>query len=97
MKKRNIYEQIFRTKQMMGLITENVDMRAYDKVLDLYNEVGIDGMTEDEVNYLKSGGESEVPLRFREVREKKIPANEFFNEPPGPGEEQNRDDDLVGF
>jgi hypothetical protein len=96
MKKRNIYEQIFRTKQMMGLITENVDMRAYDKVLDLYNEVGIEGMTEDEVNYLKSGGESEVPERFKEVREKKIPASEFFNEKPRPGEE-NRDDELIGF
>ena len=97
MRKKNIYEQIIRTKQMMGIISENVDMRAYDKCLDLYNEVGIDGMEPDEIAYLKSGGETEIPIRFKEQRDKKIPATEFFNEPPGPGEELNRDDEVIGF
>jgi hypothetical protein len=32
--------------------------------LDLYNEVGIEGMTEDEIEYLKSGGQSNIPDRF---------------------------------
>jgi hypothetical protein len=32
--------------------------------LDLYNEVGLEGMTDDEIKYLKSGGESNVPDRF---------------------------------
>ena len=32
--------------------------------MDLYNEVGLEGMTDEEIDYLKSGGESNVPDRF---------------------------------
>jgi hypothetical protein len=34
---------------------------AYDKVLDLYNEKGLDGMSQEEIEYLKSGGEGKTP------------------------------------
>lgn len=37
----------------------------YDRILDLYNEVGMDGMSEDEIEYLKSGGTTELPKRFQ--------------------------------
>lgn len=36
----------------------------YDQILDLYNQVGIEGMTEDEIQYLKSGGLTDLPKRF---------------------------------
>ena len=46
------------------VINEQFDYDYYDMILDLYNEVGIDGMTDDEVEYLKSGGQSNIPDRF---------------------------------
>lgn len=46
------------------VISEQFDMDYYDIILDLYNEVGLEGMTDDEIKYLKSGGESNVPDRF---------------------------------
>jgi hypothetical protein len=47
----------------MGLLVENNP--HYDAILDLYNEVGIQGMSNDEVDYLKSGGQTELPQRFK--------------------------------
>ena len=46
------------------VINEQFDYDYYDIILDLYNEVGIEGMTDDEVEYLKSGGQSNIPDRF---------------------------------
>jgi hypothetical protein len=47
----------------MRIINEQFDMDYYDIILDLYNEVGLEGMTDEEIEYLKSGGESNVPER----------------------------------
>ena len=49
---------------VMRIINEQFDMNYYDIILDLYNEVGLEGMTDEEIEYLKSGGESNVPERF---------------------------------
>ena len=38
---------------MMGLLTE--DNHYYDEILDLYSEVGMEGLSKDEIDYLKSG------------------------------------------
>lgn len=46
------------------IMTEQFDTDYYDSILDLYNEVGLEGMTDEEIEYLKSGGESNVPDRF---------------------------------
>jgi len=51
-------------KIVLRVINEQLDMDYYDIILDLYNEVGLEGMTDDEIDYLKSGGESNVPDRF---------------------------------
>jgi len=51
-------------KIVMRIINEQFDMDYYDIILDLYNEVGLEGMTDEEIEYLKSGGESNVPERF---------------------------------
>ena len=48
----------------MRIINEQFDADYYDIILDLYNEVGLEGMTDEEIEYLKSGGESNVPERF---------------------------------
>ena len=49
---------------VMRIINEQFDTDYYDIILDLYNEVGLEGMTDEEIDYLKSGGESNVPERF---------------------------------
>ena len=49
---------------VMRIINEQFYMDYYDIILDLYNEVGLEGMTDEEIEYLKSGGESNVPERF---------------------------------
>jgi len=49
---------------VMRIMNEQFDMDYYDIILDLYNEVGLEGMTDEEIEYLKSGGESHVPERF---------------------------------
>ena len=49
---------------VMRIINEQFDADYYDIILDLYNEVGFEGMTDEEIEYLKSGGESNVPDRF---------------------------------
>jgi hypothetical protein len=46
------------------LIKENTS-KEYDEILDLYNEVGLEGMSKDEVDFLKSGGQTELPNRFK--------------------------------
>jgi hypothetical protein len=51
-------------KIVIRVMSEQLDMDYYDIILDLYNEVGFEGMTDDEIEYLKSGGESSVPDRF---------------------------------
>jgi len=53
-------------KRMSLLINEKFDSHIYDLVLDIYNEYGLNGMAEDEVAYLKSGGETEIPFSLRE-------------------------------
>ena len=53
-------------RRISSLINEDFDSHIYDLILDKYNEVGIDGMDEDEVAYLKSGGETEIPASFKE-------------------------------
>jgi hypothetical protein len=53
-------------KRISSLINEDFDSHIYDLVLDKYNEVGMEGMAEDEVAYLKSGGETEIPFSLRE-------------------------------
>jgi hypothetical protein len=47
-------------------INEAKSNPAYDRVLDLYNEKGLDGMTPEEIAYLKSGGQGKVPDSLQE-------------------------------
>ena len=49
---------------VVRIMNEQFDSDYYDIILDLYNEVGLEGMTDEEIEYLKSGGESNVPERF---------------------------------
>ena len=66
----NLQENIYRIKQMMGLLTE--DNHYYDKILDLYSEVGMEGLSKDEEEYLKSSVKTELPKRFKsEVSQEK--------------------------
>lgn len=53
-------------KRISFLINEEFDSHIYDLILDKYNEVGLEGMSQDEIDYLKSGGETEIPTSFRE-------------------------------
>lgn len=53
-------------KRISFLINEEFDSHIYDLILDKYNEVGLEGMAQDEIDYLKSGGETEIPTSFRE-------------------------------
>ena len=65
MKKKNIkLTESDLKKIVLKLLDEQFDYDYYDIILDLYNEVGLEGMTDDEIKYLKSGGESNVPDRF---------------------------------
>ena len=59
----NLQENIQRIKKMMGLLTE--DNHYYDEILDLYSEVGMEGLSKDEIDYLKSGRQTELPNRFK--------------------------------
>jgi hypothetical protein len=49
---------------LRDIISEQYNEEYYNEILDLYNKAGIEGMSEDEIQYLKSGGESKVPSRF---------------------------------
>jgi hypothetical protein len=53
-------------KRISFLINEKFDSHIYDLILDKYNEVGLGGMDKDEIDYLKSGGESDIPTSFKE-------------------------------
>jgi hypothetical protein len=55
-------------KRISFLINEEFDSHIYDLILDKYNEVGLEGMDKDEIDYLKSGGETEIPSSFREPK-----------------------------
>lgn len=57
---------------MTTLINEDFDSHLYDLILDKYNEVGMEGMAQDEIEYLKSGGESEIPASMRQPEPKKV-------------------------
>ena len=46
------------------LIKEN-SSPEYDEILDLYNELGLQGMSKDEIDFLKSGGQTKLPNRFK--------------------------------
>ena len=59
----NLQEEINRMRQMMGLLTE--DNQYYDEILDLYSEFGLEGLSKDDQEYLKSGGQTELPKRFK--------------------------------
>jgi hypothetical protein len=37
----------------------------YDEILDLYNQFGLEGMSKDEIDFLKSGGQTKLPNRFK--------------------------------
>jgi len=52
------------TEEQYNLLFEQFDTDYYDIILDLYNEVGLEGMTDEEIEYLKSGGQSNIPDRF---------------------------------
>ena len=52
------------TEEQYNLLFEQFDTDYYDIILDIYNEVGLEGMTDEEIEYLKSGGQSNVPERF---------------------------------
>jgi hypothetical protein len=53
-------------KRVSLLINERFDSHIYDLILDKYNDVGMEGMDEDEIAYLKSGGETEIPASLKE-------------------------------
>lgn len=55
------------TEEQYNLLFEQFDTDYYDIILDLYNEVGLEGMTDEEIKYLKSGGQSNVPERFLDM------------------------------
>jgi hypothetical protein len=55
-------------KRVSLLINEQFDSYIYDLILDKYNEVGLEGMDEDEIAYLKSGGETEIPASLKEPK-----------------------------
>jgi|TARA_R110000803_G_scaffold117493_3_gene186030 hypothetical protein len=52
-------------KEMIRRILKEYSVEEYDEILDLYNDKGIEGMSTDEVDYLKSGGNSKTPNRFK--------------------------------
>ena len=45
----NLQENIQRIREMMGLLIE--DNHYYDEILDLYSEVGMEGLSKDEEEY----------------------------------------------
>ena len=45
----------------------------YNRVLDLYNQTGMEGLTPEEKEYLTSGGKSDVPKSLTEKTEMNCP------------------------
>lgn len=89
-KKVTITEEQYR--KLRKLVSEQFDSHIYDLILDKYNEVGIDGMSEDEVAYLKSGGETEIPVSFRQPEPQKVDVDKLIS---GNGEDGDLMDDGV--
>ena len=63
------------TESQYKVLSEQYDENYYNEILDLYNESGFNGMTEDEIKYLKSGGQSETPKRFNDNDEGETETN----------------------
>ena len=80
-------------KRISSLINEEFDSHVYDLILDKYNEVGLEGMDEDEVEYLKSGGETDIPVSFRQP-EKQYDTS-FLNDDEFDNVYDDEDDDDV--
>lgn len=59
-------------KSFINFIFESYSTSDYDKVLDIYNNFGIKGMTPNEVKYLKSGGESQNPTFMLNKENRKL-------------------------
>jgi hypothetical protein len=57
---------IIKEEQLKRIIKEAYDESHYNAILDKYNEVGLEGMDQDEIDYLKSGGESDTPSMFKQ-------------------------------
>lgn len=72
-------------EQTKKLLDEEYNEYYYNIILDKYNDVGESGMSPDEVDYLKSGGESPLPKMFDTEDEK--PAYNLDND-------SDSDDDL---
>ena len=80
-------------KRISSLINEEFDSHVYDLILDKYNEVGLEGMDEDEVDYLKSGGETDIPVSFKQP-EKQYDTS-FLNDDEFDNVYDDSDDDDV--
>jgi hypothetical protein len=52
-------------KSFQQFVLESDASSEYDELLDLYNSVGLDKMTRDEIASLKSGGTTARPNRFK--------------------------------
>jgi hypothetical protein len=71
-----VYLYIYKTKTMSKEMGKYIDTfknfilkenstPEYDEILDLYNNLGLDGMSKDEIDFLKSGGQTKLPNRFK--------------------------------
>ena len=58
---------IINENQFKNIIKENYDQEIMDKILDKYNNTGESGLSNDELNYLKSGGQTEIPNDYKEI------------------------------
>ena len=52
-------------KSFQQFVLESFSSPEYDEILDLYNSVGLKGMSRDEIESLKSGGTTRRPNRFK--------------------------------
>ena len=48
-------------KSFTQFINEKLDMDYYDSLLDKWNEFGEAGLSDEEIQYLKSGGNIDIP------------------------------------
>lgn len=70
--KSNKMKIIVTEQQTKKLLDEEYNEYYYNIILDKYNEVGESGMAPDEVEYLKSGGDSQLPRMFDTEDEKPV-------------------------
>lgn len=66
MKHIQLFEQ-FSDRLRNSRLFEEYSEEYYDKVLDLYRDKGLDGMTQKEIDYLKSGGKTETPKSLMDL------------------------------